>query len=280
MVIKVETTILAATNFSPVANNSVIYAAGLAGAIGARLLLFHSFITPNHSDKEALFVASEDSRFDNAVKRLDTLSNDIEKTFKINVSPACSRCHLEDHLSLVLRENNVALIVMGMAANTFEQDLWGNPTTLVFRNINLPLLSLPLSSKFLTTRKVLFAIDNNKVLRAQKIVWLRNVLKAVNGTVLFLCINKKIEKIRGTAPHLSQIDMIGTGFNEINYDFRDWFSSEVIEEIKLDITALEADILGIGSLKSGFWDSIIHKSKTRVMLSRLNKPLLSLPNYP
>ncbi|MNX96122.1 hypothetical protein D3C86_1284240 [compost metagenome] len=65
----------------------------------------------------------------------------------------------------------------------------------------------------------------------------------------------------------------------MKYIYKTVRSNAVINEIEKEIKRYQADILVMVPKKYGFWDSLVHKSKTRIMASGLDVPLLSFPQY-
>ncbi|HEY0175411.1 MAG TPA: universal stress protein, partial [Pedobacter sp.] len=64
---------------------------------------------------------------------------------------------------------------------------------------------------------------------------------------------------------------------DMTYSFKDVQSGAVIQAIKKEIIAAEAELLIMVPGKYGFWSSLLHRSKTNMMASGLNVPLLSVP---
>jgi len=57
-------------------------------------------------------------------------------------------------------------------------------------------------------------------------------------------------------------------------------SASIIGQIKKDIHDFGSELLIMVPEKRGFWDSLLHRSKTRIMAVGLDIPLLSLPLAP
>lgn len=149
----VPPTIIAATNFSAIANNAVTYAAGLAKSANARLILFNSFQLGIHSANSHISAEAMQKQLDKASERLQTLGKDIASLFNIEVSCFCSYSFLEEELSSLIEINNAELVVMGMAERSFEQELMGNSTTSVIKNLNTPVLAVPFNARFQNIKK-------------------------------------------------------------------------------------------------------------------------------
>jgi hypothetical protein len=66
--------------------------------------------------------------------------------------------------------------------------------------------------------------------------------------------------------------------NEVNYSYKDVAANDVIKGIETEAKDFNADLLVMVPHKYGFWEGILHKSKTSRMTHRTHIPLLALPN--
>jgi nucleotide-binding universal stress UspA family protein len=96
------------------------------------------------------------------------------------------------------------------------------------------------------------------------------------ATVEVLYVKDKIEELLGAeeAEHAT----IDKTFAGINYYYKNVQSRRIIDAIQDEIKEINADLLIMSPYKYGFWDSMVHRSKTRMMASGNNVPLLSLPS--
>ncbi|MFG4003300.1 universal stress protein [Flavobacterium aquidurense] len=271
-----QLTIIAATNHSETASNAVVYAAGLAKAIGAKLVLFNAFSLSVHSANSLISANEMQKELDKASSRLDTLSKETADVFKIEVSSYCSFSFLEDELLSVIDAAGADLIVMGMAEQSFEQDLLGNSTTSVIKNINFPVLAVPKNARFHSLKKILYACDALSWSTIKELGWLKGLVENLGMEIEFFNVNQSIQDLKET-------DQIGLSseneFEDEKYIYKTVRSNAVIAEIKKEIIKYNPDILVMVPKKYGFWDSLVHTSKTRMMAAGLEIPLLSFPNF-
>ncbi|WP_246296975.1 universal stress protein [Flavobacterium inviolabile] len=272
-------TIIAATNFSAIAENAVLYAAGLAKTVGAKLLLFNSFSLPVHSANSHITSDGIQKQIDNTTNKLKRQAETLAQQFGIETTVFCSYSFLEEQLVLLLKETNAQLLVMGMAERSLEQTLIGNSTTSAIKNINIPILAVPLKAHFEAARKILFACDTFKEVPLKKLSWLWEATKLIDGEIEVFNVTEKIDSLKASdAPALAK-NIAESEFQDVRYLYKSVRSNAVIAEIEKEIRNFDADILVMIPQKYGFWDSLIHRSKTGIMASGLNIPLLSLPNY-
>lgn len=270
-------TIIAATNFSTIAGNAVTYAAGLAKATGAKLILFNSFSLSVHSANSLITAESMQKQMDKAALRVQTLGEEIADLFKISVESICSYSFLEDELPAIIEQTNADLVVMGMAERSLEQDLLGNTTTSVIKSLNIPILAVPQNARFQNAKKILYACDTLSLSSIRRFTWIREVIGNLGSEIEFFSVDKKLDEIREEQGKVLLNSSIGNNFEDVKYIYKNVRSNAVIDEIKKEIKNFEADILVMVPQKYGFWDSLIHRSKTRIMAAGLDIPLLSIP---
>lgn len=270
-------TIIAATNFSTIADNAVTYAAGLAKATGAKLILFNSFSLSVHSANSLITAESMQKQMDKAALRVQTLGEEIADLFKIPVESICSYSFLEDELPAIIEQTNADLVVMGMAERSLEQDLLGNTTTSVIKSLNIPILAVPQNARFQNAKKILYACDTLSLSSIRRFTWIREVIGNLGSEIEFFSVDKKLDEIREEQGKVLLNSSIGNNFEDVKYIYKNVRSNAVIDEIKKEIKNFEADILVMVPQKYGFWDSLIHRSKTRIMAAGLDIPLLSIP---
>lgn len=269
-----QLTIIAATNYSQTASNAVVYAAGFAKAIGAKLILFNAFSLSVHSANSLINANEMQKELDKASVRLDTLSRETADIFKIEVSSYCSYSFLEDELLSVIDAAGADLIVMGMAEQSFEQDLLGNSTTSVIKNINFPVLAVPKNARFKGLKKILYACDSLSWSTIKELGWLKGLIESIGMEIEFFNVNLSMHELK-------QESSIGSGseseLQDEKHIYKTVHSNAVIDEIKKEILKYSPDVLVMVPKKYGFWDSLLHTSKTRMMASGLEIPLLAFP---
>ena len=184
----------------------------------------------------------------------------------------CTYYFLEEELQQIIEQSQAALVVMGMAERTFEQDLLGNTTTSVIKNLNIPVLAVPSNARFKDAKKILFACDALSFSSAKKHSWFMQIAKTLKAEVKFFSVNEKVEYLIEEQENIE-------AFENVKFVYKSVRSSSVVNEIKHEINTNGADILVMVPQKYGFWDSLVHVSKTRIMAAGLDIPLLSIPNF-
>lgn len=270
-------TIIVATDFSSVAENAVEYAAAAAKHGQARLVLFNSYVLPIHASNTILPASSIQSLIDANEIRLMERAMVLSKAYGIEVLYETRFSFLDDELTELIDKYKADVLVLGMAAKTLEQDLMGNTTTAAIKKLKFPVLAVPAGAKFEGIKNILFACDVLRGVPKQILQRIKELAISLNAHVEVFHVNDAIEELKEDHPALSSEDGIGSGLAGISYYYKNVKSNAVIKEIEREIIDFEADLLIMIPNKYGFWASLVHRSKTRVMASGLKIPLFSIP---
>jgi nucleotide-binding universal stress UspA family protein len=231
--------IIAATNYSETSLNAVTYAAGFAKAVGAKLILFNAFSLSIHSGNALISGNEMQKELNKASSKLDALSRKTVDTFKIEVSSYCSYSFLEDELLSVIDAAGAHLIVMGMAEQSFEQDLLGNSTTSVIKNINFPVLAVPKNARFQSLEKILYACDSLSWSTIKKLGWIQQLIERLGTEIEFFSVNESMAELQEHQENLTREKEV----EDSKYIYKTVRSNAVIDEIKNEIIKYDADIL-------------------------------------
>ncbi|WP_316811600.1 universal stress protein [Pedobacter heparinus] len=270
-------TIIVATDFSEVAENAVEYAAAAAKHSNARLILFNAFEIPIHAANTLLPASSIQKLLTDNEIRLIERSLALSLDYDIEVGHETAFSFVEDELNQLLVKYEASLVVLGMTAKTLEQDLWGNTTTSAIKKLKFPVLAVPLGARFEGTKKVLFACDVLSGVSEKVLLQIKDLALSLTAEVEVFNVSKLLQELRTEGKDLLATHAIDEGLEGITYYYKNVKSNAVIEEIEKEIEIFGADMLIMMPKKYGFWASLVHRSKTRVMASGLHIPLLSIP---
>ena len=270
-------TFLVATDFSAIAENAVDYAAALAKQFQARIILFNAFVIPVHAANSLLNAASFQDLLDENQNKLKERAELIGRTYKIQVGYESSYSFVEDELKSLLLKYGASLVVLGMSTKTLEQDLLGNTTTAAIKKMKFPVLAVPLGARFNGMKKVLFACDVLRGVPVKVLDKVREIATELNAQIEVFFVDERIEELKNTNAGMLAIDVISDGLDGVTYSHKNVRSNAVIREIEKEILVFQAELLIMVPKKYGFWASLVHKSKTRMVASGLDIPLLSIP---
>ncbi len=270
--------ILVATDYSKEAENAVEYAAAAAQVVGARVVLFHLYKLSVHAMNSRLGPGSFDDLYKASRKRLDERAAEISARYSIRAEADWHKDDFYSELKQSITHFNADIVVLGMAEKSLEQDMLGNTTTSVIHRLRFPVLAVPYGVRFEGIKTILFAAD---ILRGVHLEVLEKVKEVAADfgaeQVEIFHVSDKVKEIEKAGIRASAESMFGEGVDGVRYFYKNVESNTVISEIQKELLEVKADMLIMVPNRYGFWGSLIHRSKTRIMASGSDVPLLSLP---
>lgn len=265
-------TIIATTDFSDIAQNAVQYAAALANAIKAKLVLFNAFTPPIHASNAHLSADTFQKLLDSNKERLNELAVEFKSKYQLEVETESNYSFIEEHLTALIEKYQADIIIFGMAEKSIEQELMGNTTTSAIKNIDIPIISVPLQAKFNGLAKMVFACDTRDDIPEHAKTLVRSITNPLNTEIEVFSVDTTVENIKKQPKEERNLTD-----ETFTYFYKNVQSTEVLDAIRKEIKDVNADILVMMPKKYGFWGSMVHTSKTRIMASGLHIPLFSIP---
>jgi nucleotide-binding universal stress UspA family protein len=271
-------TIIAATDYTALAENAVDYAAAaIARQKNYRLVLFNDFTIPVHVMSKAVSAKDVQDLLDENKVLLDAKALLLAQQYSIEVLTLTTFSFVENAIKELIAKYEPELIVMGMEEKTLEQELWGNTTTSVIKKLHIPVLAVPAKVKYNGLRKVLFSCDLVHGISDQLLERIKEIALITKSEVEILLINETVDELKEKGADLDVLRHIDEGLEGIDYYYKNIKSDSIIRGIADEIKRMDADLLIMAPQQYGFWGSMVHRSKTRIMASGLNIPLLSFP---
>lgn len=270
--------IIVATDFSKEAENAVEYAAAAAKVVGAKVVLFHLYKLSVHAMNSRLGPSAFDDLYVASRNKLSERAKEISQKYNIRAEGDWHKDDFYLELKQSIAHFQADILVLGMADKSLEQDMLGNTTTSVINRLQFPVLAVPYGAKFEGIKTILFAAD---ILRGVHKLVLNKVKEVASDFgaehVEIFHVSDRVKEIEKEGIKASTESMFGEGSNDIKYLYKNVESNAVIEEVQKEIKEINADMLIMVPNKYGFWGSLIHRSKTRIMASGTEVPLMSLP---
>lgn len=150
-----------ATDFSPIAENAALYAAELALAVNAELLLFHVYQAPVTIINVPIMVDAEAIK-KNAIKEITQLKTKLENhtnnLLKVEVMESMGLFFSE--LERVCEDVKPYAVVMGsQGSSASERIFFGSETLRALKKLEWPLITIPPTAKFSGIKKIGLACD-------------------------------------------------------------------------------------------------------------------------
>jgi nucleotide-binding universal stress UspA family protein len=270
-------TILAGTNYSALAENAVHYAAGVARMSGYRLILLNDFSVSVHMENACLSAEKLEELIDENRLLLESKALLLADQYGIEVIAEATFSFIDHAIRDVVSRYQPKVIVMGMEEKSIEQELLGNTTTFIIKKMRTPVLAVPANVRFTIPKKVIFACDVLNGVSEQVLAEIKNIALITKAEIEVLLINQTIQELKESGVDITALNRIDDGFEGIDYYYKNVRSDSIIKGIAGEVRTAAADLLIMVPEKRGFWGSVVHRSKTRIMASGLKIPLLSIP---
>ncbi|WP_286779297.1 MULTISPECIES: universal stress protein [Sphingobacterium] len=265
-------TVIVATNFSKASHNAMRFVAEALKGKEFRVVLFNFFSVSVHTLNARLSVDEIDRIAKIRVDQLTSVANSLMKDYGIEViTYSASGLFLEELNNCKVRYG-AEMIVTGMADKSMIQDIMGNTTSLLINRLKCPILSIPIHAKYNGIKTILFACDILRGVHQQVLQNVRKFALSFDAQVEIFHVRKSAEEI--LVPYM--MEGIKQNFLDLNHTYKDVYADVIVKAIEQEIEKLNADILIMVPYRYGFWNSVIHRSKTKEMASSSKIPLLSI----
>ena len=271
-------TILVATDYSKAASNALQYAIELAKFSKAKLVLFHAYDIPVPVTEfpAVIPVAIHELEEENR-KAITTLENKIRRQaagkFKVE-SYISSGLPVQEILGII-KKQKADLVVTGIrGAGKVSEALIGSTATSVMKKTHVPVLAVPLKSKFKKSNKIVLAYDYQKIIKPGVIKHIKEFARLFNARLLVLNVVKLYEE-PGYYKASALVKLKGA-LKGIKHDFFFPSSENITQEINLFIKKQKAGMLVMMPHKHDVLEKLFYPSNTRHMAFNTDVPLLSL----
>ncbi|MGS2761281.1 universal stress protein [Sinomicrobium sp. M5D2P9] len=267
-------TIVVATDFSDEAENALLYAAKMAAEYQYKLVLFTLYNISIHALNARLSDESIEILIAKKNRDLEAVKERIRATYGIDADIHLASGDFYVEVEYCIGQCQAEMLIMGMARKSVEQDLMGNTTTTAINELSIPILAIPIGARYKGIYHILFACDIMKGVHKSILEKVHAFASGFGAIVEVFHVSNKIEELQEKA---SKTEMVDHELKDITHYYKSVESKKILETIKQEMAATKTDMLIMVPYKYGFWKSLIHRSKTRMMASGSDVPLLSLP---
>jgi len=268
--------LIVATDFSPEAENAIEYACAAARHLNTKVVLFNSFNIPLHVSNARLPASVFNELLENNRLLLKNRSSELSEKYSIQVDYETSFLQLNEELETLFLKYDAAMVIMGTAARSLGQDLFGNTNTSSLLKLNFPVLAVPMNTVFKPVKTILFACDVLRGINIKILEEIKGFAKILNAEVNVFHVQNQLRSFSEAEKISNKTDQIKLSLEGISHSYNPVESDTIIDEIKNEIIRINADILIMVPQRYGFWKSLVHTSKTRIMASESEIPLLSI----
>ena len=268
--------ILVPIDFSEASFNAMHYAAFLANAFSANLIVLHAY-TGTQGFDETL-----DNQVYDSIEELDEaneqfLKNEINgviRNFTVKAEGIISKGNAAEVIKEIAEQRQASLIVMGMKGKGESNSIFGSTTNTMISKVEMPLLVVPQHAPYQSLHTITIASDFQDEKLPASYDLLTSLADKFNAVVQILNIRKRkeelSEKIISDKHGAAQLwEKYAHSFNIIEAD-------DIEEGINKFLHSKPTDMLVMIARKKSFLDRILGVSHTKSMTHQVEVPLLIL----
>lgn len=200
-------TIIAATDFSPVSLNAVNFAADMAQAIDASLLLFNAYNIPvTYADVPVVLVSVDEIK-KSSEARLGKLKDEIVHVTsgKLKVYTEARMGNTVDELEGLCKKIQPFAVVMGAKGTSgIEKILFGNTALTAIRHLTWPVICVPPGKEYgKGIKKIGFACDFKEVQETTPVTFIKEIVKEFKAELHIINVDYKEKHFRPETPEQS-----------------------------------------------------------------------------
>ena len=266
--------IIAATDFSSVADNAVTYACNLALAQNADVALLHSYSVPLTLGDMSVPLPASDFRME-AEEAMTTLITSLRHQFpQITFRSAIIYGDIVDAIGEFIGENEPPMFVVVGNGYSQETPSWIDNTLLeAFRSLKYPILAIPTDVQYNQVRKIGFVYDNILGGSEHALQQLAQISVAM-GTELHVHHNQP-------KPNEDNVnEEINNGarglLNPANPLYHYTYGEDIDASILDFATKYHVDWLVLMPRHHSFFESLFHKSHTKAIVNNGYIPVMAL----
>lgn len=273
---KTMRTIIVPTDFSATAANAAEYAASMALAMDARIILFHVYnISIGYPEVYPI---------PNIVELEEGYKLQLEKEKERILAFSANKLSVSTHLCMgfffeqlkeYCLEENPYLVIMGsQGATAAERVLFGGHTVRAIKQLHRPLIAVPPHAVYHGIKKIALACDMEKMLDTLPAEELNTLVKEFNAElhVINAC-NKKVSAVPETVFESAMVNEMLVKANPV-YHFLD--AADTDKEIIHFAQEQEIDLLVILPRHHSLLERIMYRSHTKQIVQHSTVPVMTL----
>jgi nucleotide-binding universal stress UspA family protein len=266
--------ILVATDFSTSAEKAVHYAAQLATSLGASLHILHVYHIPT-TVSEVPVVPNMDEIENECYEKLVKLGAELQERYNIIPHVKATMGFAVEEIQEYKKEIHAGLIVMGMhERGRFSEMILGSTSTVLFRNVDIPVLIVPEECMFKKPEWIALATDLKET-NLETFEIIKEIAQKFNSKIQIVNVLKK-ELVPDYEKSVSGIQL-DNYLEEFSHMFFFPENSEIREGIEDFLAQHPTDIIAMVPRQHGLFERIFGKSVTKDMAFHTHIPLLILP---
>lgn len=268
-------TIIVATDFSPAANNAAHYAAEMAAAINAKLLLLHVYQVPVVY-LELPVVLTEVEMIAAADEKIIQLKNelDISTGHVLNFETEIRTGVFFQELKDVCEKLQPYTVIMGCQGTTAaERIFFGSHAVYAMKHLDWPLITVPAGVRFNAIKKIGLACDFAKVVDTIPVHEIEILVNDFNAALHVLNTGKQTVF---NPDIVFQSGLLQQMLVTLNPTYHFTTNPDTDEGIMDFAERNHLDLLLVLPKRHGFTEKLLHKSHTKQLVLHSHVPVMAL----
>lgn len=275
-------TIIHPTDFSKCADNALDYAISIAKALNLKINLVHSldFSNIHISDQNAQMMLKESEDIEvKAEKRMRKLAAKV-KSHQLEYKAEIFNGRVSSWLPDYVKEINPRFVVMGTTgASNVVNKIMGSNTFSIIKEINSPLLAVPLNAKLNKFNKFVFSTDYRDT-DIPAIVSVIDIAKYYDASVdIVHILNKETLKKANSEKLLDNLKLeVLKNVDYSKIDFQLLFGENVHNRLQILTKEIKPDFLALVMRKQNFFERLFFGSLTEKLAYHSETPIFIFPS--
>jgi nucleotide-binding universal stress UspA family protein len=265
--------ILVPVSFSDTSLNAARYAAGLAKASGAQVILLYVFQLPVSIAEASVSEGSFDRLQENYDAELKNLQAELAQQWGkgVPISIRLEVGNIEQQITAVCEELNPFMVVMGKSGNPLERTVLGSSTIFAVSHLRFPLLIVPGNARFHTIERIAFACDLSST-DAMPAGYFKDLQQTFHSA--FDVVHVRTGNLGQAEGEPPEFELLRSKLQGISLTFHGIDKDNVEDGLRLFLANHQVDVLVVLPQKHDFLE--FHRSHSKKMAIEATIPILSI----
>jgi nucleotide-binding universal stress UspA family protein len=265
--------ILVPTDFSPVADNAMLYAIEIAALFNSELHLYHSYsfdrfnYNLDYPDNQQPYIKEVEQKMKRAALKF---RHEVSKR-GLSLNTIVERGSILSLFQSRAQEYGIDLIVMGTkGASGLEKVVFGSVATMAVEISKVPVLAVPPGYTYQSLKHLTLAVDHKELSKAT-IEPLKIMADKCAAAVTLLNVTTRNKKQAFQEISQALLEGIEVRFREVP------LTKSINESINEFVKEQKCDLLYMIRREKGFFDSFFKRSTTKEQVFNSQAPVIILP---
>lgn len=271
-------TIIVPTDFSPASTNAMNYAADMALATHASLLLFHVYQVPVSMTEVPVVVVSSEELKKNSEEKMEEVKKAVEHitSGNLKVYTETTMGDVVDELEELCKKIQPFAVIMGTKGSSgIERVLFGSTTLTAIRHLTWPVIVTPPGKEYGTgIKKIGFACDFKQVLETTPTNIIKQFVKEFNAELHVLNVDYENRKFSRDTPEQSVL--LHTLLEEVSPEYHFINDIDVEDGINFFAETNNLDLVITIPKKHKLLEGLFRPASTRQLVFHSHIPVMCI----